>query len=167
MWSALLAAGLLKLASGAGSGPSISGNGRYSVELEELSGRGAQCRLKVSGESGLLWSLDRCVGGVYDRYFVSNDGQRVWVLFPTVARSKRWLSEPVASLFDRSGQPLRKVTVRGLLSPRGRNRVRQLERHFQWLQGTGQLPGRGPRILPEGVVELDTVEPKTLRLTFE
>jgi hypothetical protein len=44
--------------------------------------------------------------------------------------------------------------------------VRELRGHFKWLEGTLGIPGKGPRLGDDGVVEFEAVGGKKHRLTF-
>src|SRR5688572_233905 len=39
-----------------------------------------RCRLEVARETGVVWTLEKCIGAVDDVYLVSNDADRVWIL---------------------------------------------------------------------------------------
>lgn len=160
----------------------VSANGLYSVHMVEAAP--GQCRLEVTQESGPAWSLPRCVGTVDDLYFVSNDGQSVWVVWPLVekgkapppvkgAKKKRkpkgppaWANVVVAAKFDSKGERLAEKRLTELLTPRQLSEVRQLTHHFKWLEGTLGIPGKGPRLTDAGVVEFEPVGGKTHQLQF-
>jgi hypothetical protein len=161
----------------------VSANGLYSVRMvEEAPGR---CRLEVSKESGPVWSLPQCVGARDDFYFVSNDGERVWVLWPLVEKGKEppppprkkgakrrpkgppaWAHVAVAAQYDSKGNRLQEKRLTELLSTRQLTEVRQLTHHFKWLEGTLGIPGKGPRLTDAGVVEFEPVGGSTHQLTF-
>ncbi|NMO23453.1 hypothetical protein HPC49_51510 [Pyxidicoccus fallax] len=161
----------------------VSANGLYSVRLvEEAPGK---CRLEVSKESGPAWSLPQCLGNVDDFFFVSNDGERVWVLWPLVEKGKApppaprkkgqkrkpkgppaWANVVVAAQYDKQGNRLLEKRLTELLSTRQLSEVRQLTHHFKWLEGTLGIPGKGPRLTDAGVVEFEPVGGSTHKLTF-
>ncbi len=152
----------------------VSANGTYTVRLVEQTGK---CTLEVSKESGPVWTLKQCVGGVDDLYFVSNDGERVWVFFPLAPKGTKklpgkkykkvpaWANTVVAEEYDRQGR----VQERRLLSFVGLrevSEVRELGQHLKWLEGVLGVPGKGPRLTDAGRIEFETVGGKTHQLTF-
>ncbi|MFY0528006.1 hypothetical protein ACN28I_34240 [Archangium gephyra] len=152
----------------------VSANGTYSVRLVEQTGK---CTLEVSKESGPVWTLKQCVGGVDDLYFVSNDGERVWILFPLAPKGTKklpgkkykkvpaWANTVVAEEYDRQGR----VQERRLLSFVGLrevSEVRELGQHLKWLEGVLGVPGKGPRLTDAGRIEFETVGGKSHQLTF-
>jgi hypothetical protein len=160
-----------------------SSNGVWSIQLVE-SGPG-QCRVEATRDADPAWSLSRCVGSVDDLYFVSNDGERFWVLtvlprMPPLPKQKPGSAgakppplppgEPfahavVATLFDRQGTVLAEKTL-GDFMKRRFDKLRDLEHRFCWLEGVVSIPGRRPRITEANQVEFETVEPRTQRLDF-
>jgi hypothetical protein len=178
-----LLAFLLALALPAGAGASepkrskttVSASGDYSVRLVELAPK--KCRLEVLKENTPFWHLERCVGTVDDLYFVSKDGARVWVVETVpqkapVRRAKRrkypaWTYVEVAALYGRDGSKLKSRQLNDFVKSRdGLKDVRQLQRHFKWLEGVAGVPGKAPRLNAAGQVELETVEPKSFKLEF-
>lgn len=154
----------------------VSASGRYSVKLVE-EGEG-KCRLEVLKESAPHWQLDACIATVHDLYFVSDDGARVWVLETIPEKGKRrpkrvkrrypvWTYTSVARLYDRDGKVVRSKQLNDFVKKLGWQNVRQLKKHVKWLEGVAGVPGNPPRLNAEGLVEFDTVEPKTYRLAFE
>ena len=158
----------------------VSANGVYSVRLVQM--EPGQCRLEVSKESGQVWSLPRCLGSPDDLYFVSNDGERVWVLHPLAAKAPEvkskssgkkkksqvpgWARAPVASLYGRDGQKLDEKLLTEFVAPKDMGELRELSGHFKWLEGTLGIPGKGPRLTDDGHVEFEAVGGKHHRLTF-
>ena len=183
-WDLALALGLLGLlAAPAGraeeriSRAGVSRNGRFAVRLVEQAKD--RCRVEVLKEGSTPhWQLPRCVGSVDDLFFVSDDGERFWVLktFPEKpvaahakkgARGPSWTSASVAVLYDRQGNVVREVRLDELIRTRaGLENVRQFKKRFQWLGGVAGVPGNPPRLNPAGQVEFDTVEPRTQQLAF-
>lgn len=157
----------------------VSANGVYSVRMVQPDAD--TCRLEVSKESGPVWTLSKCVGTADDVYFVSDNGERVWVLRPLVEKgpepkvkaSKKpkskvpaWARVPVATLYDRNGQRLDEKMLTDLVAPKDMGEVRELGKHFKWLEGTLGIPGKGPRLTDDGHVEFEPVGGKTHRLSF-
>ncbi|NOJ77813.1 hypothetical protein [Myxococcus xanthus] len=161
----------------------VSANGLYSVRMVEAAQD--QCRLEVTQESGPVWTLTQCLGTVDDLYFVSNDGERVWVVWPLVEKGKAaaeprtkkskakkpkgppaWARVVVAAQYGRDGQRLQEKRLTEWLNTRQLSEVRQLTHHFKWLEGTLGIPGKGPRLTDAGVVELEPVGGTTRQLTF-
>jgi hypothetical protein len=156
-----------------------SSNGVWSIQLVESAPE--QCRVEATRDADPAWTLERCVGTVDDLFFISNDGERFWVLHvlprtpaatkPTGTRAKPpspgepFVNAPVATLLDRQGRVLAERTLRDFMSRRF-EKLRDLESHFCWLEGELGVPGRRPRITEDNQVEFETVEPKTYRLDF-
>jgi hypothetical protein len=154
----------------------VSANGIHTVILhEEAPGR---CRLEVSTESGTGWKLEECVGGVDDLYFVSNDGQRVWVLKPLVEKGTRklpgkqfrkvpaWANTVVAELYDSKGGRVEQKNLLDFVKPAELSEVRQLNKHLKWLEGLLGVPGKGPRLSDKGRIEFEVVGGTNHQLTF-
>ncbi|WP_164019877.1 hypothetical protein [Pyxidicoccus trucidator] len=159
----------------------VSANGLFSVHLVEVAP--GNCRLEVTKESGPAWSLPKCLGSLDDFYFVSNDGERVWVLWSLVEKGKAapapvtrgkkkpkgppaWANVVVAAQYDSKGNRLQEKRLTELLSTRQLSEVRQLTHHLKWLEGTLGIPGKGPRLTDAGVVEFEPVGGTTQQLTF-
>lgn len=156
----------------------VSANGVFSVRMVEVAPN--KCRLEVSKESGPVWQVEKCLGTVDDYYFVSNDGERVWVLWPLVEKGKgeepgakkkrkgppRWANVVVAARIGRDGQRQDEKRLPELVPAKYLSEVRQLKHHFKWLEGTLGIPGKGPRLTDAGVVEFETVGGTTRKLTF-
>lgn len=158
-----------------------SSNGVWSIQLFESAPE--QCRVEATRDADPAWSLARCVGTVEDLYFISNDGERFWVLSalprtPVIARPKQKEGKPqplppgepflgavVATLFDKQGKVLTERTLRTFVTRRY-DKLRDLGAHFCWLEGVLGIPGRRPRTTEANQVEFETVEPKTVRLDF-
>jgi hypothetical protein len=156
-----------------------SSNGVWSIQLVESAPE--QCRVEATRDADPAWTLERCVGTVDDLFFISNDGERFWVLHvlprtPPAPKPKGTHAKPpppgepfvnarVATLLDRQGKVLAERTLRDFMSRRF-DKLRDLESHFCWLEGELGVPGRRPRITESNQVEFETVEPKTYRLDF-
>jgi hypothetical protein len=157
----------------------MSANGEYSARLvEEAPGK---CRVEMLRESGPVWQFTGCIGTVDDLYFASNDGERFWVIHPLAekgtksvvlkrgkskARIPGWANTVVAVLYDRSGQRLKEKRLYELLTQRELGEVRQMSGHFKWLEGTLNIPGKGPRVTDAEKVEFESVGGKTHQLSF-
>jgi hypothetical protein len=154
----------------------VSANGAFSVSLvEKAPGR---CALEVAKESGPVWTLERCVGGVDDLYFVSDDGERVWVLYPLAPKGTKklrgkkfkkvpaWANTRVAVQVDRQGGHVKERRLLDFVGPRELSEVRELGKHLKWLEGVVGVPGKGPRLTDAGRIEFETVGGKSHQLTF-
>jgi hypothetical protein len=150
-----------------------SGNGAYSIRMVET-GKD-QCRVEVVKENEPLWQLARCVGDTSDFYFVSNDGSRFWLLRstpekPGAPKGKKkgtpWYQVEVAALYDGQGNVVQSRRLMDFISSKDRDKVRQLGKHFIWIEGVGDLPGKGPRINDAGQVEFEVAGSKTEKLNF-
>nr|QKW93712.1 hypothetical protein [Vitiosangium cumulatum] len=154
----------------------VSANGTFSVRLVEKDA--GKCTLEVSKESGPVWTVQECVGGVDDLYFVSNDGARVWVLYPLAPKGTKklpgkkykkvpaWANTVVAVEYDRQGGRLQERHLLDLVAQRELNEVRLLGQHLKWLEGLLGVPGKGPRLTDSGRVEFETVGGKSHQLSF-
>jgi hypothetical protein len=165
-----------------------SSNAEYGIVLRE-EGQG-KCRVEVTRDTDPAWTLPRCVGGVDDLYFISDSGQRFWVLITlpksippppgrtpvgeTQKKAARKLAPhdgfgpvTVAVLYDRLGNQLAERTLGELMPKSAHRKLRLLDRRFGWLEGLNGIPGREPRVTEHNQVEFDTVEPKTRRLDFQ
>ncbi len=176
--SALVLALLLALPASAeerSSRPRVSANGTFTVRLVALSA--GRCKLEVSKESGPVWTLKQCVGGVDDLYFVSNDGERVWVFFPLAPKGTKklpgkkykkvpaWANTVVAEEYDRQGR-VQERRLLNFVGVREVSEVRELGQHLKWLEGVLGVPGKGPRLTDAGRIEFETVGGKSHKLTF-
>jgi hypothetical protein len=169
---AMLAATSLTWAAGPRTSRSqTSATGVYSIHLVELAKD--SCRIEIMEETKLATHIDRCLGTVDDLYFIANNGQRFWVVRSTPDKPKdarpnatAWASVVVASLYDRTGKLVRSVRLSQLVPPKSRSKVRQLDRHFLWLQGVAGVPGTMPRVNDQNEVALEPVDTKTVHLKF-
>jgi hypothetical protein len=169
---------------------SVSQSARWGIRLLEL-GEG-QCKVEVTYDNRPAWEASACPGTAEDLYFISNDGERFWVVFPLPdkraaerrvrplpGKRKRgrplpyppWSYATVAALYTRAGvragAPERTVVLNELVRGReGLRDVRQLERTFKWLEGAVGVRGKGPRVNEDNRVELDTVERRDVVLSF-
>jgi hypothetical protein len=129
------------------------------------------------------------VGTVDDLYFVSDSGERFWVLASlpksrtppagtapaTETKKSAKKKGPafdaygpvvVAWLYDRLGNLVAERRLSELLPTSAHHKLRKLDRRFVWLEGVLGVPGREPRANDRNQVEFETVEPKTWRLEF-
>lgn len=155
----------------------VSANGLFSVRL--VVSKPGSCALEVSKESGPVWKLSSCVGAVDDLYYVSDDGERVWMLKTLVekapesaaskARKKKgppaWANVVVAVEYGRKGA-VKEVRLPELMGVKEMGELRELKGHFKWLEGTLSVPGKSPRLTDAGIVEFESVGGKTHQLKF-
>lgn len=160
----------------------VSHSGLYGIRMEQT---GEACRLEVLKDSQPHWELRQCVGSPDDLYFISEDGEKFWVIYtvpqkgtkaPKVVRRKgkkapkrypAWTYTNVAVQYDKSGNVLVAKQLNDFIKTgMGLQNVRQLTKHFKWLEGVVGVPGNPPRLNKEGQVELNTLEPKIFRLDF-
>ena len=169
------------------SGGHASSNAEYGIVMrEESPGR---CRVEVTRDTDPLWTLPRCVGSVDDLYFVSDSGQRFWVLaalpkrIPSPPKAKKaartqsvhdkppahdpYAPVVVAMLYDRLGNILAERRLGEFVSPASYHKLRELDRRFVWLEGVAGVPGREPHVTEKNQVEFDTVERGTHQLGFQ
>jgi hypothetical protein len=167
---------------------SASSNAEYGIVLRE-EGQG-KCRVEATRDADPAWTLPRCVGGVDDLYFISDSGQRFWVLTtlpksippppgktPVGESQKRaarkqpahdaYGAVTVAVLYDRLGNVVAERTLGELMSKSAYRKLRLFDRRFAWLEGINGIPGREPRVTEHNQVEFDTVEPKRRTLDFQ
>ena len=165
-----------------------SSNAEYGIVMR-VEGPG-KCRIEVSRDTDVAWTLPRCVGTVDDLYFISNSGERFWVLAalpkslppppgstPVGETQKRAAQKKppfdghgpvvVATQYDRVGNVVGQRKLGELLSKSAYTKLRKLDRRFVWLEGVLGIPGKEPRVNDRNEVEFETVEPKTLRLDFQ
>ncbi len=176
--SALILVLLLALPASAAersSRPRVSANGIFSVRLVEKTP--GQCTLEVTKDNALVWSLDQCVGGMDDLYFISNDGERVWVFYPLAPKGSKklpgkkyrkvpaWANTVVAAEFGYMGR-MQDRHLLDFVSQRELSEVRQMAQHLKWLEGTLGVPGKGPRLTDAGRIEFETVGGKSHKLNF-
>ena len=165
-----------------------SSNAEYGIVMR-VEGPG-KCRIEVSRDTDVAWTLPRCVGTVDDLYFISNSGERFWVLAalpkslppppgstPVGEAQKRAAQKKppfdghgpvvVATQYDRVGNVVGQRKLGELLPKSAYTKLRKLDRRFVWLEGVLGVPGKEPRVNDRNQVEFETVEPKTLRLAFQ
>jgi hypothetical protein len=150
----------------------ISSDGSHGVRFES---EGDRCKLVGVNGTTDSWTLEKCVGASDDLFFVSNDGDRVWILHalpqkpPRAAKGKKgtpWYSVTVAELIEKDGSFVRALKLTDLVDQRGREKVEQLEKHFKWLEGVLGMPGKGPRINDKDQVEFEVAGTRNHKLGF-
>ena len=161
---------------------SVSVNGAFRVQLF-VDAPGA-CRLEVRTDQAVQWTVEACVGDTSDAFFVSQDGERVWVLhtlplkadgkprFAGKGRLRRqiapgWATTRVAVLYDRDGKVLRSHRLSDFLKDGGYRKVRFLSQRFTWLEGVNGVPGKGPRLERDGTLAFETVDGVTHELQLD
>ena len=165
-----------------------SSNAEYGIVMR-VEGEG-KCRIEVTRDTDVAWTLPRCLGTVDDVYFVSNSGERFWVLAalpkslprppgsaPVGEAQKRAAKKKppfdaygpveVAVLYDRLGNVIAQKRLLDLLPRSADRKLRVLDRRFVWLEGVLGVPGKEPRVNDRNQVEFETVEPRTWRLDFQ
>ena len=150
-----------------------SANGLYAIRfVQDAPGK---CRVEVQKDQDVVWTMPQCLGTVDDLFFVSNSGERFWQIRPLPEippRVKGDKKSPlmravVAVLYEKDGRVLRSLRLEDFIVGYRLGLVRQLGHHFKWLEGTFDVPGKGPRVTDKDEVELDTVAQKTHTLKFE
>ena len=147
---------------------------RYSVQFTQ--GAAGKCTLEVQQDREKVWSWDTCVGTAEDLYFVSDKGDRVWVLhvFPEVVSNpkvKKARADPVwdtvvAELFDRTGQRVSSRRLRDLVTGATRDPVQEFGRHFKWVGGAMGVSGLPPHVREGNRLELEPNAAKPVQLDF-
>lgn len=180
-----IALALLVLAAAPRSSPvKSSANGLYAIHLEQVDEK--TCRVVATKDTSQAWKLDRCLGTVDDLLFINNDGTRFWVLkiLPELPeapplrgserteRTERALkTDPmyetvVAAEYDKDGRVLQSKKLKDFLEYKRRGLIRKLEKHFKWLQGVLDVPGKSPRVSDAELLEFEPVSGKTQQLRF-
>lgn len=143
--------------------------------VEPAAGR---CRLEATKDRDIAWTLERCVGTADDVYFISNDGQRFWVLRtlpdkppPRVKKNKKWVGKhwwqtEVAAKYDAKGKKLESHALTRFVPKHKRSEMEQMKLHFKWLEGVAGERGVAPR-LEQGQIEFETLAGKTHRIALE
>ncbi|MDQ3263372.1 MAG: hypothetical protein M3Y59_06895 [Myxococcota bacterium] len=150
-----------------------STNGLYAIRLvEEAPGK---CRVETLKDQAVHWSLNQCLATLDDQLYVSSGGDRFWVIrtLPQIPRRKRGSRKPphlaavVATLYEKDGRVVRQKRLGDFLQSHRLALVRKLDRHFKWLEGVYDVPGKGPRLTDQEQIELEAVGSKTVRLDFK
>jgi len=164
-----------------------SSNAEYGIVMR-VEGEG-KCRIEATRDTDVAWTLPRCVGTVDDLYFISNSGERFWVLSvlpkslppptgPVTYETQKKMGKKkapfdpfgpveVAVLYDRLGNVIAQKKLMEFLPKSANRKVRKLDRRFVWLEGVLGVSGKEPRVNDRNQVEFETVEPRTKRLDFQ
>ena len=162
-----------------------SSNAEYGIVMRiEAPGK---CRVEVTRDTDVAWTLPRCVGTVDDQYFVSNSGEHFWVLAAlpksiphpdavSPSQKKAAGKKPpfdaygpvvVGVLYDRLGNVITERKLSALLPKSSHRKLRLYDRRFVWMEGVLGVPGKEPRVNDRNQVEFETVEPRSQRLDFQ
>lgn len=153
--------------------PRVSSNGRFSVRAYERAPK--HCWLEVSREGEVTWESPRCFGTLDDFYFVSNDGERVWVIraLPELPKKRKApFLKAVAQtkgawLLKRPGTLLKTRTIGTFMkTARARSDAEALSSHFRWLHGAAGKLGKPPHSTLDNAVEFETLDGSVHRLRF-
>ena len=177
-----IAFGLLLLAAEPKSSPvKSSANGLYAIHVEQVDEK--TCKVVATKDRDQAWKLDRCLATVDDLLFINNEGSRFWVLkiLPELpeASAVRGSERPeksaktdpmyetvVAAEYDKDGKVLQSRKLKDFLEYKRRGLIRKLEKHFKWVQGVLDVPGKSPRISDAELLEFEPVSGKTQQLKF-
>jgi len=155
-----------------------SANGLYAIHFEQADEK--TCRVVVMKDRDPAWRLDRCLATVDDLLFVNNDGSRFWVLkvLPELPEPPSVRGTPVktkvdpvyetvvAAEYDKEGKVLQSRKLKDFLEYKRRGLLRTLEKHFKWVQGALDVPGKAPRVSDAELLEFEPVSGKTQQLKF-
>ena len=139
----------------------VSANGLYSIYLSE---RPDKSCLVVAQKDGVPhWQLQSCVGQASDLYFISNDGNRFWVVKPLarIAKGSKkklpWAGAVVLQLYNREGALKSQHTAGELVPKLAAGQVRELGGHVKWVEGVNGVRGKPPRVSDHNELEVDPV----------
>ncbi|MFL5318339.1 MAG: hypothetical protein ACJ790_01690 [Myxococcaceae bacterium] len=138
----------------------VSANGLYTVYLRENPDK--SCLVVALKDGAPFWQLQQCVGSATDLYFISNDGQRFWVVRPLakIQKAKKknpWGDNLVLQLYNREGE-VKSSHSAGALVPRlAWGQVRELGGHVKWVEGVNGVAGKPPRVNDDNQLEVDPV----------
>jgi hypothetical protein len=154
-----------------------SANGLYAIHFEQVDEK--TCRVVVMKDRDPAWRLDRCLATAEDLLFVNNDGTRFWVLkvlpelpepslrsTPAKAKVDPLFETVVAAEYDKDGKVLQSKKLKDFLEYKRRGLLRTLEKHFKWVQGVLDVPGKTPRVSDAELLEFEPVSGKTQQLKF-
>jgi len=152
---------------------SVSANQSYAIRFEKK----ADGRCKVVGlrETAQVWSIPKCLGTADDLFFISNKGDRFWVLktLPSkgpdpkkVPKNPAWHHQVVAREYDLHGEQVRQRKLSELMTPYERTKIHALSRHFKWMEGAVGMRGKSPRVNVANEVEFEVAGGKTVTLIF-
>ena len=175
-----IAFALLVLAAAPRSSPvKSSANGLYAIRFDQVDEK--TCRVVAMKDQDQAWKLDRCVATVDDLLFINNDGTRFWVLKvlpelpeapsvrndkPASAKTDPMYETVVAAEYDKEGKVLQSKKLKDFLEYKRRGLIRKLEKHFKWVQGVLDVPGKSPRVSDAELLEFEPVSGKTQQLKF-
>ncbi|HYV45799.1 MAG TPA: hypothetical protein VFA20_13115 [Myxococcaceae bacterium] len=174
-----IAFALLVLAAEPKSSPTkSSANSLYAIHFEQVDEK--TCRVVVMKDRDPAWRLDRCLATVDDLLFINNDGSKFWVLkilpelpeppavrdTPVKTKADPMYETVVATEYDKEGKVLQSRKLKDFLEYKRRGLIRKLEKHFKWVQGVLDVPGKSPRVSDAEVLELEPVSGKTQQLKF-
>lgn len=157
----------------------VSANGVFGIRVLEL--KEDSCRVEAVREQEVAWTLEKCVGGADDLFFIADDGKRFWVVYPlpeippapTSSHARRRkkprpseLDAVVAAEYDAKGSPLQVKHLGDFMGEESVGDLRELGKHFKWLGGVLSVPGKPPRLNDAGEVEFETVSGQTYKLKF-
>lgn len=157
-----------------------SANGQYAIHFEQVDEK--SCRVVATKDQEQAWKLDRCLATVDDLLFINNDGTRFWVVkvLPELpeaqaqaerggeraAKTDPMYETVVATEYDKEGRVLQSKKLKDFLEYKRRGLIRKLEKHFKWVQGVLDVPGKSPRVSDAELLELEPVSGKTQQLKF-
>jgi hypothetical protein len=155
-----------------------SANGLFAIRFEQADEK--TCRVVALKDQDQAWKLERCLATVHDLLFISNDGTRFWVLkvlpelpdappvrgTPAKVKTDPMYETVVAAEYDKEGRVLQSKKLKDFLEYKRRGLVRKLEKHFKWVQGVLDVPGKSPRVSDAELLEFETVAGKTQQLKF-
>ncbi len=179
-----IAFALLLLSAAPKSSPTkSSANGLFAIHFEQADEK--TCKVVAAKDQEQVWKLDRCLATVDDLLFINNDGTKFWVLrilpelpeAPPVrggeraervgaAKTDPMYETVVATEYDKEGRVLQSKKLKDFLEFKRRGLIRKLEKHFKWVQGVLDVPGRSPRVSDAELLEFETVAGKTQQLKF-
>lgn len=155
-----------------------SANGLYAIRAEQVDEK--TCQVVAMKDRDVAWKLERCVATPDDLLFINNDGTRFWVLrilpelpdppsvreAPVKVKGDPMYESVVATEYDKDGKLLQSKKLKEFLEYKRRGLLRKLEKHFKWMQGVLDVPGRSPRVSDAELLEFEPVSGKTQQLKF-
>jgi hypothetical protein len=152
---------------------SVSSNQAYAIRFEKS--EDGKCKAVGLRETQQVWQVDACVANLDDLLFISNKGDRFWVLkgLPEKGpepkkpvKNPGWHHQVVAREFDKTGALVRQRRLSELMTPYERTKIHTLARHFKWMEGVVGMKGKSPRVNIENEVEFEVAGGKTVTLVF-
>jgi hypothetical protein len=156
-----------------------SANGLYAIHFEQVDDK--TCRVVAMKDRELAWKLDRCLATVDDLLFVNNEGTRFWVVrvLPELPEGQSVRGAPprstktdpiyetvIAEEYDKDGRVVQSKKLKDVLEYKQRGLIRKLEKHFKWVQGVLDVPGKSPRVTDAELLEFEPVSGKTQSWKF-